>query len=163
MVNSVEVLLMGIFATLFMDISAKILTTLKIVHPPLESHIPGRWAIYILKGKFVHKDIHQTPALKNERTAALISHYLIGIILIGIYLLLESKIPSMQNQIWMTLLFGVTTVLLPWLWLYPSIGMGFLALKTKNQSEYIIFSIINHLNFGIGMTIWILFFRQFLT
>jgi hypothetical protein len=69
----------------------------------------------------------------------------------------------MQNQIWMTLLFGVTTVLLPWLWLYPSIGMGFLALKTKNQSEYIIFSIINHLNFGIGMTIWILFFRQFLT
>lgn len=162
MVSPVEILLMGIFATLFMDISAKILTTLKIVRPTIKAYIPGRWALYILQGKFVHNDIYQTPALKNERTAALISHYLIGIVLIGIYIFLETKIPAIRTQIWLPLVFGVSTVLLPLLWLYPSIGAGFLASKSEKQKDQIIFSFVNHLNFGIGMTIWIAYFRQFL-
>ena len=156
-----EIFLMGIFATLFMDITAKILYKLKIVRPTIEANIPGRWVLYMLKGKFIHKDIRQTPALKNEKLAALISHYLIGIILIGIYIFLETKIPAIRTQIWMPIIFGVTTVLLPWLWLYPGIGDGFLASKSEKQTDQIIFSIINHLNFGIGMAIWIIVFRRF--
>ena len=148
MVNLSEMILMGIFATYFMDILAKFLVKSKIVRPAIEPHIPGRWALYILKGKFIHEDIRQIPALKNEKLAALISHYLIGIVLIGIYLFLELKIPAIRAQLWMPLVFGVATVLLPWLWLYPSIGIGFLASKSKKKSDYIIFSIMNHINFG---------------
>ena len=161
MVNLWEMILMGIFATYFMDILAKYLVKLKIVRASIEPHIPGRWVLYMLKGKFIHKDIRQIPALKNEKLTTLISHYLIGIALIGIYLFLEFLIPEIRAQLWMALLFGIATVLLPWLWLYPSIGIGFLASKSKNKSDYIIFSIINHLNFGIGMTIWIVAFRRF--
>ena len=161
MINLSEMILMGIFATFFMDILAKFLVKSKIVRPAIEPHIPGRWVLYMLKGKFIHEDIRQIPALKNEKLAALISHYLIGIVLIGIYLFLEIKIPAIRAQLWMPLVFGITTVLLPWLWLYPSIGIGFLASKSKKKSDCIIFSIINHLNFGIGMTIWIVVFRRF--
>jgi len=161
MVNLSEMILMGIFATFFMDILAKFLVKSKIVRPAIEPHIPGRWVLYMLKGKFIHEDIRQIPALKNEKLAALISHYLIGIVLIGIYLFLEIKIPAIRAQLWMPLVFGITTVLLPWLWLYPSIGIGFLASKSKKKSDCIIFSIINHTNFGIGMTIWIVVFRRF--
>ena len=163
MVDLSEMILMGIFATFFMDFLAKFLVKSKIVRPAIEPHIPGRWALYMLRGKFIHEDIYQTPALKNEKLAALISHYLIGIVLMGIYLFLELKEPAMRDQLWIPLIFGVTTVLLPWLWLYPSIGIGFLASKSKNKSDYIIFSIINHTNFGIGMMIWILVFRRFFT
>ena len=163
MVNLLEVILMGIFATYIMDIFAKFLVKSKIVNALIEPHIPGRWVLYMLRGKFIHKDISQTPALKNEKRAALISHYLIGIVLIGIYLFLELKVPAIRNQLWTPIVFGFTTVLLPWLWLYPSIGIGFLASKTKKQSEYIIFSSLNHFNFGIGMTIWIVIFRRFFT
>ena len=163
MVDLSEMILMGIFATFFMDFLAKFLVKSKIVRPAIESHIPGRWTLYMLKGKFIHEDINQTPALKNEKLAALISHYLIGIVLMGIYLFLELKAPAIRDQLWMPLIFGVTTVLLPWLWLYPSIGIGFLASKSKKKSDYIIFSSINHTNFGIGMVIWIVLFRRFFT
>ena len=163
MVNLTEMILMGIFATYFMDIAAKFLVRSKIARPAIEPHIPGRWVLYMLGGKFIHEDIRQTPALKYEKLAALISHYLIGIVLIGIYLFLELQIPAIRNQLWMPLGFGAATVLLPWLWLYPSIGIGFFSSKSKKKSDYIIFSILNHTNFGIGMVIWIVVFRRFFT
>jgi len=160
MVNIIEMISMGVFATLFMDIFAKFLVKFKIVRPAIEAHIPGRWVLYLLKGKFIHENIYKTLALRNEKSAALISHYLIGIVLVGIYLLLELKIPAIRNQFWIPLVFGIATVLLPWLWLYPSMGIGFIASKTKNKLDYIIFSLINHLNFGIGMFLWIVFLRE---
>jgi hypothetical protein len=163
MINLLEMTLMGIFATFIMDLFARLLVKSKIVRAPIEPHIPGRWILYMLRGKFIHEDIRQTPALKNEKPAALASHYLIGIVLVGIYLLLELKVPVIGDQLWMPLIFGAATVLLPWLWLYPSIGIGFLASKSEKTSAYIIFSGINHLNFGIGMTIWIVVFRRFFT
>ena len=162
MINLLEMILMGIFATFMMDLFAKFFVKLKIVRAPVEPHVPGRWILYMLRGKFIHEDIRQTPALKNEKPAALLSHYLIGIVLVGIYLLLELKVPVIRAQLWVPLIFGITTVLLPWLWLYPSIGIGFLASKSEKPSDYIIFSSINHLNFGIGMAIWIVVFRRFL-
>jgi DUF2938 family protein len=116
----------------------------------------------MFKGKFFHKDINKTPALGNEKLAALIAHYLIGIALAGIYLFLELKVPSISDQPWMPLLFGLATVLLPWLWLYPSIGLGFVASKTQKKSPYIVTSLVNHTNFGLGLVIWIAFFRRFL-
>ena len=161
MINLSEMILMGIFATFFMDFLAKFLVKSKIVRATIEPQIPGRWALYMLRGKFIHDDIRQTPVLKNEKLAAVISHYVIGIVLMGIYRFLELKEPAIRDQLWMPLLFGVTTVLLPWLWLYPSIGIGFLASKSKKKSDYIIFSSINHINFGIGMVIWIVVLRRF--
>ena len=52
--------------------------------------------------------------------------------------------------------------LLPWLWLYPSMGLGFLARKTPNKSPYIVTSLVNHTNFGLGMVLWVAQFRRFL-
>jgi hypothetical protein len=156
-----EMILMGIWATFFMDILAVIVVKSKIVRATIEPQIVGRWALSMLRGKFVHEDIYQTPALRNEKRAALISHYLIGIMLTGAYLFLELKVPAIRDQLWVPLMFGAATIVLPWLWLYPSIGIGFLASKSPNKSDYIIFSSINHTNFGIGMVIWIVAFRRF--
>lgn len=151
---------MGIFATYFMDFMAKQLVKLKIVHALIEGNIPGRWVLYMLRGKFTHKDIRKTPALKNEELASLISHYLIGIVLAGIYLFLESEL-EIRGNLWMPFLFGVATVVLPWFWLFPSMGIGFMASKSPRQSEYIVMSSINHTDFGIGMLIWVAVFSRF--
>ena len=67
MVNLWEMILMGIFATYFMDILAKYLVKFKIVRAAIEPHIPGRWVLYMLKGKFIHKNIRQIPALKTAQ------------------------------------------------------------------------------------------------
>jgi len=162
MINYTEMILMGIWATLFMDIMAKIFGKLKIIHPTIRPEIVGRWALYMIRGKFVHEDINKTPVLGNEKPAALIAHYLIGIILAGIYLFIELNIPVIRNQLWMALIFGVATTLLPWFWLYPSIGLGIMASKTSKRSPYIITSLVNHTDFGLGFLIWVVFFRRIL-
>ena len=162
MINFVEMILMGVLATLFMDLLSILLGKSKIIHQLIEPHIVGRWTLYMFRGKFIHKDVHKTPALNNEKSAALLSHYLIGIVLAGIYLLLELKEPTIRHQLWMPLIFGLATVLLPWLWLYPSIGLGFLASKTPRKSPYIVTSLVNHTNFGLGLVVWIVVFRRFL-
>jgi len=161
MIDFGEMILMGLFATYFMDFCAKFLIKLKVVRPTVESNIPGRWILYMLRGKFSHDDIHLTPPLNYEKHAAQISHYLIGITLIGAYLFLELQLPAIRDVLWTPLVFGFATVILPWFWLYPSIGIGFLASKSPNQLNFIILSCINHTNFGVGMLIWILALRQF--
>jgi hypothetical protein len=155
-------ILMGVLATLFMDLLSILLGKLKIIHPPIKPEAVGRWTLYMFRGKFIHEDIHKTPALNNEKPATLLFHYVIGIVLAGIYLLLELKVPTIRDELWMPLAFGLATVLLPWLWLYPSLGLGFLASKAPRKSPYIVTSLVNHTNFGLGLLIWIVAFRRFL-
>jgi len=147
---------MGIFATCFMDISAGFLAERRIIYPFITTEAMGRWFLYMFKGKFLHEDINKTPALKNEKMWCLISHYMIGVVLAGIYLFLEFKDPVIRNQPWTALIFGTATVFLPWFWLLPSIGYGFMASKSVNQYLIIRTNLINHTNFGLGLFIWII-------
>jgi hypothetical protein len=151
----IEMILMGTFATYFMDLIGSFLVKRKLIRPFVESEAVGRWFLYMLKGKFIHKDINRTPELNNEKLWSFISHYLIGIILAGIYLLLQLKEPAIRYQFWMPLIFGIATVILPWFWMLPSIGLGFLASKAPNMLSIIKTNLINHTNFGLGLLIWI--------
>ena len=159
----IEMILMGIFATFFMDLLAGFLVKRKFIHSFIAPEAVGRWFLYMFRGKFIHKDIHKTPALKNEKLWCFISHYLIGIVLAGIYLFLESREPIIRDQIWITLIFGITTVVLPWFWLLPSIGFGFMASKSPNRSLIIRTNLVNHTSFGLGLFIWIVSFHRLFT
>ena len=156
-----ELILMGLFATVFMDLLAGFLVRKKIIYPFITPEAIGRWFFYMFRGKFTHQDIHKTPALKNEKLGYLISHYLIGIVLAGIYLLLELKMPIIRDQIWVPLLFGIATVFLPWFWLLPSTGLGFMASKSSNRSLILRTNFVNHTNFGMGLFLWIITVHRF--
>ena len=157
----IEMILMGVFATYFMDLLAPFLAKRKIIYLFITPEAVGRWFLYILRGRFIHKDINITPALKNEKMWSLISHYLIGIGLAGIYLLLDLIFPAIRNQPWMSLVFGIVTVFLPWFWLLPGIGIGVMASKSSNKLLIIRTNLINHTNFGLGLLIWIISFHRF--
>ncbi|MDM8537046.1 DUF2938 family protein [Desulfobacterales bacterium HSG17] len=150
----IEIVLMGIFATLVMDVLAVFFSKRNLIHKFIEPDEIGRWFLYIFKGKFTHENISKTPSLKNEKAWCLISHYLIGIVLAGILLTLEIIEPVIREQVWVSLVFGIVTVLLPWCWLLPSIGLGFMALKSPSRPLIIRTNLINHTNFGVGLFIW---------
>ena len=154
-------ILMGIFATFFMDFLAGILAKRKLIYPFISPEAIGRWFLYIFKGKLVHEDINESPKLKNEKLWCLISHYLIGIALAGTYLVLDLKVALIHELVWMPLVFGIATVCFPWFWLLPSIGIGVMASKSPNRSLIIRTNLINHTNFGIGLFIWIVLFHRF--
>ncbi len=156
----IETVLMGTFATFFMDFLAGILARRKLIFPFITPEAIGRWFLYIFKGKLIHKDINETPELKNEKLWCLISHYLIGIALAGVYLVLDLNIALIREHVWMSLVFGIATVWFPWFWLLPSIGIGFMASKSPNQSQILRTNLINHTNFGLGLLIWIVFLHR---
>ena len=157
----VEMILMGIFATYFMDLLAGFLVKRKLIHSYIGPEAVGRWFLYMFRGKIIHKDIQKTPTLNNENIWGVLSHYLIGIVLAGIYLFLELKVQAIRDQMWMSLIFGITTVLLPWVWMLPSMGLGFLASKSPNKSRIIRTNLVNHTNFGLGLFIWVVTVHRF--
>jgi hypothetical protein len=157
----VEMILMGLFATIIMDSLAKFLARKKIIYPFITPEALGRWFFYIFRGKFSHQDINKTPALQNEKAGYFISHYLIGVALAGFYLLLELKVPLIRGQILMPVIFGIVTVLLPWFWLLPGTGLGIMASKSSNRSLILRTNLINHTNFGVGLLLWIIFLHRF--
>jgi len=157
----IEMILMGVFATIIMDFLAGFLAKRKLIYPFISPEAMGRWFLYMFRGKFIHKDINKTPALKNEKLWCLISHYLIGIVLTGVYLFLELNEPIIRNHMWMSLLYGIVTVFLPWFWLLPSVGHGFIASKSPKRSLIIRTNLVNHTNFGLGLLIWIVSFHRF--
>lgn len=154
-------ILMGIFVTYFMDFLTGLLVKRKFIHSHIEPEVIGRWFLSMFRGKFIHHDIYKTPEIKNEKLWCFLSHYLIGIFLAGIYLFLDLKVPIIRDQIWAPLAFGSATVLLPWLWLFPSMGIGFLASKSPHRSHILITNIVNHTNFGLGLLMWMLFFHTY--
>jgi hypothetical protein len=140
---------------------ASILAKRKIIHPFITPDAIGRWFLHIFRGKFIHEDINKTPSLKNEKLWCLISHYMIGIVLAGLYLFLELNAPIIRNNTWISLVYGIVTVFLPWFWLLPSTGHGFIASKSPNRLLVIRTNLINHTNFGLGPLIWIVYFHRF--
>ena len=157
----IEAILMGTFATLLMDFLAGILTKRKLIYPFISPEAIGRWFLYIFRGKLIHIDINKTPKLKNEKLWCMISHYLIGIVLAGVYLVLDLNIAFIHDHIWISLVFGIATVCFPWFWLLPSVGIGIMATKSPNQSQIIKTNLLNHSNFGLGLLLWIFLFHRY--
>ncbi|XOF35188.1 MAG: DUF2938 family protein [Candidatus Electrothrix sp. YB6] len=157
----IEAIFMGSFATVFMDIFAGILATKKVIHPFVSSGSMGRWFLYIFKGKLFHKDIDHSPKLKNEKMWCMISHYLIGMMLAGVFLILEQHVQFVNDNVWTSLVFGIGTVCFPWFWLLPSIGKGVMASRCDNRIQIIKTNLINHTNYGIGLFLWSAFIHQF--
>ena len=156
------VILSGVWATFFMDILAKILSKRKLIHPFITREELGRWFLYLCKGRIKHKDIRQTQALRGEKQWYYLSHYLIGIVLAACYLLLSSLSGAIDEHAWPALVFGISTVVLPWFLLLPGTGFGFMANKSKKRKQIITANVINHTNFGIGLFLWKLLFHDLL-
>jgi hypothetical protein len=138
---------MGVFATYFMDLLAGFLLKRRCIYSFTTPVFLGRWFIYMFKGKFIHKDIRNTPPLRNEKLGYFVSHYLIGIALAGFYLFLELKIQTFQEHVWIALIYGIITVIFPWL-------------KSSKRKLIIRTNLINHSNFGIGLFLWMILFHR---
>jgi Protein of unknown function (DUF2938) len=82
-------LIVGILATVTMDVVAMMALRFGIAGRGPRRTGPdliGRWIGYLLRGKFRHTDILQTPPLRGELLLGLAAHYLIGIVLTLVYL-----------------------------------------------------------------------------
>ena len=154
-------LMVGILATVTMDVVVMIALRFDIAGRGPRRTGPdliGRWIGYLLRGKFRHTDILQTPPLRGELVLGLAAHYLIGIALTLMYLgllLVTHATPTALSAI----LYGTATTALPWFLMFPSQGMGWLGRNAPDDAHLARVSLFNHIIFGLGIALWMAVLR----
>lgn len=146
----VKGIVLGIIATIGMDLWALLLK--RVFHVGVTDWaLVGRWVAWFPRGRFFHSPIAASQPVRNELALGWCVHYLIGIIYgllyLGILLLGMETEPTPASAV----LFGLVTLVSPWLIMQPGMGAGVFAMKTPNPWAARLKSISMHLVFAAGL------------
>jgi len=150
-------LIVGILATVTMDVVAMMALRLGIAGRGPRRTGPdliGRWVGYLLRGKFRHTDILETPPLRGELALGLVAHYLIGIVLTLVYVGLSVVAHATPTAL-SAILYGTATTVFPWFLMFPSQAMGWLGRDAPGNAHLARVSLFNHIIFGLGIALWV--------
>ena len=111
----------------------------------------GRWFCHMPQGTFTHASIANASPKPFECAVGWISHYLIGAIYALMLVALVSGSWLARPTLLPALLFGVGTVLVPFLIMHPSFGLGVGASRTPNPTQARLRSLMAHSAFGVGL------------
>lgn len=111
----------------------------------------GRWFCHMPQGTFTHASIANASPKPLECAVGWISHYLIGAIYALMLVALVSGSWLARPTLLPALLFGVGTVLVPFLIMHPSFGLGVGASRTPNPTQARLRSLMAHTAFGVGL------------
>jgi hypothetical protein len=146
----ISIILIGLGATLTFDLWGVFLKyTFKMM--PSNICLVGRWLRYMPTGTFKHTNIVSTPSKPAECVVGWIAHYLIGITFAITFIVLVGNHWFRQPTPLPAILFGVGTVLAPFLIMHPAFGLGVAASKTSNPAQARLRSLLNHTAFGVGL------------
>ncbi|WP_299957088.1 DUF2938 domain-containing protein [uncultured Roseobacter sp.] len=141
---------MGVVATVAMDVWAQLLRALAGVPAPNWAMV-GRWVAHMPRGRLVHDDIGAAAPVPGELAIGWLFHYAVGIVygvalavIMGpAWLATPTFIPA-----W---IFAVLTVGFGWFVLHPGMGLGWAASKTPNPWRARGLGLAAHTVFGVGL------------
>ena len=142
--------LIGAGATLVLDLWSMLLQrTFKVPFPNL--CLLGRWLRYMPEGKFAHASIASAPRMPSECVLGWIAHYAIGAVFALVFVGVAPNGWLARPTLLPALLFGLGTVLFPYLVMQPAYGLGVAASKTPNPNSARLKSLMSHGVFGLGL------------
>lgn len=140
----------GLGATLFMDLWALFLKgAFKI--PSANYCLVGRWVMHMPEGTFVHANIANALQKRFECAAGWIAHYVIGVAYALLFIALVSDRWLERPTVLPALLFGIVTVIAPFLVMQPAFGLGVAASNTPKPTQARLRSLMAHTVFGLGL------------
>lgn len=148
--NTLQIIFMGVFATLVIDLWALMLKH-GFKQQTTNWGMAGRWFAYLPRGVFIHSPIGKTESVKNEKLIGWSAHYAIGVIYAWMYILMTANVLNRQPDITTAVLFGLVTVVAPWLILQPGMGMGIFARKAPDPWIKRLTSLSVHTIFGVAL------------
>ncbi len=151
----VKTILIGIGATIIFDLWAQLLKVLFKI-PPSNICIVGRWVLYMLQGIFSHSNIVKATEKRGECLTGWVAHYMIGITLAAIFVLIVGESWLVEPTILPAVVYGIVTVIAPFLIMQPAFGFGFAASKTPYPNQARLRSLLNHAAFGAGLYLFTL-------
>ena len=140
----------GVGATLVMDLWNLFLKRMFSI-PSLNYCLLGRWIRYMPEGTFKHANITVSPKKPFECTVGWIAHYTIGVTLAVVFIALVSGDWLTSPTLLPALVYGVATVVFPFLLMQPSFGLGIAASRTPNPAQARLKSLVTHSVFGVGL------------
>ncbi len=145
-----QILVVGIGACATFDFWQRIFHWLTRI-PPSNWAIVGRWAVGLMTmGQLFARDIEAQSERKNELAVGWIVHYAVAVGYAAIYEFLMS-VGVITIGIVDGLLFGLTSVLVPWLVFLPCLGKGVMARLTPNPLLACSLALMMHLLFGLSI------------
>ena len=143
-------LVTGLIATLVMDLWG-ILRKPLLGLPAADYRLVGRWVSYLARGQFQHENIAASPAVAGEQAMGWIAHYLLGLVFAGVMLAPGGAAWMRHPTPALPLLFGLVTVLVPFLVMQPAMGLGVAASRTARARAARVQSLLTHAIFGAGL------------
>lgn len=140
----------GVAATLTMDVLGAVSRRLGLA-AGAEGAWVGRWYLGMARGRFVHSDITASPRLAGEGRAALIGHYLIGILLAVFYVVGARLLGISPGSFVAALGFGLATCVFPWFLVLPGLGFGAFGRTGPKERRLFTATVLNHSFYGLGL------------
>lgn len=156
MQNIVFIVLIGIGATLVMDLWALLRQQLFGIAPTNWGMV-GRWIGHMRRGRFSHTSIANADAVSGEKIIGWTAHYVIGIGYAVLLFLIFGEAWLLKPSAEPALALGIATVVAPFFVLQPGMGAGIAASKTPNPNAVRLHSVLNHAVFGLGLYVSALF------
>jgi hypothetical protein len=100
-------------------------------------------------GKFTHKSIGSSPPIVHESILGWVFHYVVGCIYAALYLAYVNIAHVGQPTLVSAVLFGLVTILSPWLLMQPALGLGICASKAPRPTLVRMQNVIIHTIFGL--------------
>lgn len=145
----IKIVVIGIGATLTMDIWAFILKLFNI--KSLDYKFLGRWVGNLTKGKVRHNKIFDTTPFPYEKLIGWIAHYAIGITFVFLLVLIYGKEWVENPTLKPAILIGLVTIIAPFFLMQPSFGIGIAGSKLPAPNIARFKSLITHCFYGFGI------------
>jgi hypothetical protein len=146
----------GVLATITMDaamVAAGRFGGMAFSSDRLDPDVIGRWAADLMRGRWRHDDIRAEPARHGELALGILTHYVTGIILTEVFLLLSRRRNGLPSFAAATA-FGIATAALPLLVLFPTLGYGWFGLRSSEAARLDRIMLLGHTAFGVGIGLW---------
>ena len=143
-------IVVGLGATLFMDVWALLLQRAFNI-PSANYCLVGRWLCHMPEGTFAHASIAAASQKRSECAVGWVAHYAIGIMYALLLVALVSGSWLARPTLLPAMLFGVGSVLVPFLVMQPSFGLGIAASRTPRPMQARLRSLMAHTVFGVGL------------
>lgn len=150
MAQVIRIILMGIGATLTFDLWGLLLKYIFQI-PSSNICLVGRWLRYMPDGIFRHDNINATPRKSAECQVGWMAHYLIGVTFASIFVAIMGTQWLERPTLVPAVVFGVVTVLAPFVIMQPSFGFGVAASRSANPTQARARTLMNHAAFGFGL------------
>ncbi len=145
-----KLMLIGFGSCIVFDVWQRIFQIFTSI-PPSNWTLVGRWFIGLTSnGQFIASQLSQQPKAKHETSIGWVVHYVVGIAYAYAFFILV-ELGILEPTITHGLIFGMVSVLVPWLFFMPAMGNGILANKAPNPKISCALALMMHSLFGLSL------------